>query len=124
MKLPAFIFSNKWQYRVGRHLSFWAIRILFLTVSIIARGGAASFAFNIGRVSQVLRFTVFLIFVCAIGFCYVLTSVLVPRFLLKRNYVWFGLFFLLDILSFNVVATAYMYWNLDVAAWSPNDRYL
>jgi len=124
MKLPAFIFSNKWQYRISRHLSFWAARILFLTTSIVARDGAASFAFNIDQASQRLKFTVSIIFVCEVGFCYILTYVLAPRFLLKGNYLWFGLFFFLDILCFDTTANAYMYWYLNVAAWSPDDRYL
>jgi len=44
MRLPSFIFSDKWQYRVSRHLSFWTARILFLTFAIISRNGYEHFA--------------------------------------------------------------------------------
>lgn len=125
MKLPSFIFSNKWQYRIGRHLLFWAARILFLAFAIISRNGYEYFAkdpFN--KFINTIQFATLKILVTEAGFCYVVIYALAPLFLLKEKYVWFGLFFLIDILFFVVVDNGFAYWMLNMGTWPALDRHL
>jgi len=125
MKPSAFIFSNKWQYRVGRHLSFWAGRILFLTFAIISRNGYEHFAQDLfNNFIHAIQFATLKILVTELGFCYVVIYVLTPHFLVKKKYVLFVLFFLIDILFFVVVDDGFAYWMLNMVTWPAQDRHL
>ncbi|HEY2726146.1 MAG TPA: histidine kinase [Parafilimonas sp.] len=125
MKLPGFIFSNKWLYRLSRHLTFWAGRILFVTVAQITRIGYQNYAQNfVKNFSQnfvfLIEFSTLMVLVCEVGFCYSIVYFLAPRYLLKKKYFLFILYFFLIVLLFDLLGIIFQYWYFNIK-WSYTD---
>lgn len=109
MKLPAFIFSNKWPYRLLRHLTYWASRITFLEFAQLSRGGIQNLLDNLHHIKYTLLFAVTMVLATDVGFTYIIIYFLAPRYLLKGKYLLFAAYFIIDILFFQVIGTIYLY---------------
>jgi two-component system LytT family sensor kinase len=76
------------------------------------------------NVIHAIQFATLKILITEAGFYYVVIYALTPHFLLKRKYVLFVLFFLIDILFFVVVDNGFAYWMLNMITWLADDRHL
>jgi sensor histidine kinase YesM len=84
-----FIFSDKWRYRVSRHIAFWFAWLVFhgIIYGSFWRGGDGPFGEGMGSAFFV-SFSEALIFMPAhIFLSYAIIYYLLPRFLFKRQYL-------------------------------------
>ena len=88
-----FIFSNKFPFRLKRHISFWFVIILFYTAQFCFE----HYRFEAGFFDNVLSSLAFIpskIFLSDIIFCYLLIYFLTPKLFLKKRYFLFCLSFI------------------------------
>ena len=119
MKLPAFIFSNKFLYRFLRHLAFWAGRFLFAFSFILSK--RYSPAINIFDVSKsIIQFIPFILII-EMPYCYLVVYAVVPRYFLSKKYKAFCFVFFITTLIFLIYSTLLLY---HVYGVPPEEKYL
>jgi sensor histidine kinase YesM len=108
--------------RVLRHSAFWMTRVAFLTIThfIFYYDTGRSIIGNYGRALHVIPG---LILIAEVPFCYLMSYVFVPRYLIKKRYGVFLLSFLLTSAVLFVCATFYLYWNEGWQAITPDELF-
>jgi len=103
-----FIFSNKLSYRVQRHATFWAIRILFIsfTYLVFDYDVTRSFFSNFWTSFKIIFL---LILLAEVGFCYLVIYYLAPKYFFRKKYIAFVSSFLVCMIIFWIGATWYLY---------------
>ena len=124
MKLPGFVFSNKWIYRLARHIIFWLARISFLIFAMIARGGITYLSSNLENLGYMAKFAVFVIATTNVPFCYITIYFLAPRYLLKKKYFLFVLNLLFTIIFVQALGNVSLYWFFGLHNLTAADFYL
>lgn len=103
-----FIFSNRFLYRLSRHLSFWIARLAFLVLSSCVADYSAVHGF-FSNISDAFNFKLRLMLLSDVTFCYTVIYFLAPRFLFKKKYASFAV----SVFVFSVVifclATTFIY---------------
>ena len=124
MKLPRFIFSNKWPYRLARHAAFWLARISFLLFAMVGRGGLTGLSFSISILPNLVQFAVLIILIADMPFCYITIYFLTPRYLLKKKYFLFVLNLFLSILLVKPLADLLLFRAFGFSTEASPDYYL
>jgi sensor histidine kinase YesM len=108
--------------RILRHTAFWITRVLFLTTThcIVTYDTELSFASNYWGSIKVIPG---LILVAEVPFCYLMSYIFIPRYLLKKKYGAFLLSFLLTSSVLFACAMSYIYWREGWQALTPDERF-
>src|SRR5262245_44953956 len=111
MSLHEFIFSNRRWHRLSRHLCFWLGWLwysILIPINAVSRIDWSFVRFQFQK-AIIYRMVPLLIF------CYVITYLLVPRFLPKRKYKQFIVFFVLFAAFFHLVNYIWFFVGVNLA---------
>lgn len=121
MRLHNFIFSNKRRFKLSRHFCFWLGWFLFSGIVQISFNSAPDKdpLTNIGDIIFFQFFRSVGRFPAILMFCYFTVYFLVPKFIQKRKFVQFALWFFLSVLSLYALTCGFLYIHLEVARTNP-----
>src|SRR6476620_10049751 len=109
MQLNQFIFSNKFLYRLSRHLAFWLTRLVVGMLQVISsvyeQGNSILEYIKMPFIHVLLG-----IVIGEIPYCYFVIYFLRPVFLSKKNYRSFIVSFIITTVLNLMIAVAYSYW--------------
>jgi len=125
MNLHDFIFSDNRRYRISRHLCFWLGWFVF--------SGIAQITFNTANDKDVLANIgdlIFFQFFRSLGrfpsilmFCYFIVYFLAPKFIQKRKFVQFALWFFLSLFFLYVLTSVSLYFYIEIVRGNPFVHY-
>jgi two-component system, LytTR family, sensor kinase len=126
MNLHDFIFSDNRRYRIFRHLCFWLGWFVFSGIVQISNFKTVNGDDPLTNIGDLILFQLNRSFNRWPGlflFCYFVVYFLVPKFIQKRKFVQFGLWFFLSVFLLYALTYGFLYFFLEVARNNPFIRH-